>query len=35
MDYVEEYDNYKDDNTLVDEDVIKERGWLLWEYGIK
>lgn len=26
MDYVEEYDNYKDDNTLVDEDVIKERG---------
>ena len=24
--YVEEYDNYKDDNTLVDEDVIKERG---------
>ena len=26
MDYVEEYGTYKDDNTLVDEDVIKERG---------
>ena len=26
MDYVEEYGTYKDDNELVDEDVIKERG---------